>query len=176
MTYSGLHPSWPVHSTNFFFHFLLVALSVSRSTLLGGGRRLAGPHRQIVVNTMGLDLLRFKDGKVDEELICPICSGVLEAPVQAPLCEHTFCYGCIREWLSRGRQNCPVDRQEFTLGQLKPAPRILKNFLSRRVVVRIPTDFFSEQSWRNRIFIWRSSFVSGWRSNANTPTVVAVPW
>ena len=30
---------------------------------------------------MGYDLSRF-DGEVDEELICPICSGVLEDPLQ----------------------------------------------------------------------------------------------
>ena len=30
---------------------------------------------------MGLDVARVS-GEVDEELICPICSGVLEDPVQ----------------------------------------------------------------------------------------------
>lgn len=30
---------------------------------------------------MGYDLARFQ-GDVDEELICPICSGVLEDPLQ----------------------------------------------------------------------------------------------
>lgn len=30
---------------------------------------------------MGFDLLRFQ-GEVDEELICPICAGVLEDPLQ----------------------------------------------------------------------------------------------
>jgi E3 ubiquitin-protein ligase NRDP1 len=30
---------------------------------------------------MGYDLTRF-EGEVDEELICPICSGVLEDPLQ----------------------------------------------------------------------------------------------
>lgn len=30
---------------------------------------------------MGFDLNRFQ-GAVDEELICPICSGVLENPIQ----------------------------------------------------------------------------------------------
>lgn len=33
---------------------------------------------------MGYDLPRF-EGEVDEELICPICSGVLEEPVQVRL-------------------------------------------------------------------------------------------
>lgn len=31
---------------------------------------------------MGYDVTRFQ-GEVDEDLLCPICSGVLEEPVQA---------------------------------------------------------------------------------------------
>jgi hypothetical protein len=31
---------------------------------------------------MGYDVVRFQ-GEVDEDLLCPICSGVLEEPVQA---------------------------------------------------------------------------------------------
>ena len=42
------------------------------------------------VKKMGFDLQRFPNG-VDEELICSICSGVLEDPLQAPTCEHAFC-------------------------------------------------------------------------------------
>ncbi|CAN7999549.1 unnamed protein product, partial [Ixodes pacificus] len=78
---------------------------------------------------MGYDLCRFQ-GDVDEELICPVCSGVLEEPLQAPQCEHAFCQGCIRQWLSR-QQTCPVDRQSITAAQLKPVPRILRNLLAR---------------------------------------------
>ncbi len=33
---------------------------------------------------MGYDINRFQ-GEVDEELICPICSGVLEEPLQVML-------------------------------------------------------------------------------------------
>lgn len=78
---------------------------------------------------MGYDVGRFR-GDVDEELLCPICSGVLEDPLQAPQCEHAFCSGCITEWLSR-QQTCPVDRQTILSSQLKPVPRILRNLLSR---------------------------------------------
>ena len=38
---------------------------------------------------MGLDVIRFRGGVVDEELICPICTGVLEAPLQAPVIESS---------------------------------------------------------------------------------------
>ncbi|XP_022102669.1 E3 ubiquitin-protein ligase NRDP1-like [Acanthaster planci] len=78
---------------------------------------------------MGFEVGRFR-GDVDEELICPICSAVLEDPVQAPECEHAFCSVCIHEWLSRQR-TCPVDRNPISSQQLKPVPRILRNLLSR---------------------------------------------
>lgn len=35
----------------------------------------------VCVSEMGFDLERFQ-GDVDEELVCPICSSVLEDPVQ----------------------------------------------------------------------------------------------
>lgn len=78
---------------------------------------------------MGFEVNRFQ-GEVDEELVCPICSGVLEEPLQAPVCEHAFCRGCITEWISR-QPTCPVDRQAVTSGQLRPVPRILRNLLAR---------------------------------------------
>lgn len=35
---------------------------------------------------MGFEIKRFQgDGDVDEELICPICSGVLEDPLQVSI-------------------------------------------------------------------------------------------
>lgn len=103
---------------------------------------------------MGFDIGRFC-GTVDEELICPICAGVLDDPLQvkiifflisralaifpnsflfiqfqAPTCEHAFCKRCIQEWLNH-QPVCPVDRQCITPIQLRPVPRILKNLLSR---------------------------------------------
>ncbi|XP_031828418.1 E3 ubiquitin-protein ligase NRDP1 elgi isoform X2 [Nomia melanderi] len=78
---------------------------------------------------MGFDLTRFQ-GEVDQELICPICSGVLEDPVQAPECEHTFCRTCITEWIKR-QAICPLDRTPIASEQLRAAPRILRNLLAR---------------------------------------------
>ncbi|GFR03934.1 e3 ubiquitin-protein ligase NRDP1 [Trichonephila clavata] len=73
---------------------------------------------------MGYDIARFQ-GEVDEELICPICSSVLEEPLHAPQCEHAFCKSCINEWLSR-QPSCPVDRQPLTPNDLKPVPQVHK--------------------------------------------------
>ncbi|CAF0734867.1 unnamed protein product [Didymodactylos carnosus] len=78
---------------------------------------------------MGYDVARFPN-EIDGELICAICGGVLQDPLQSPDCEHAFCQICINEWLSRN-QTCPVDRSAIVPGQLKPVPRILKNLLSR---------------------------------------------
>ncbi|XP_054565477.1 E3 ubiquitin-protein ligase NRDP1-like [Eptesicus fuscus] len=84
---------------------------------------------------MGYDVTRFQ-GDVDEDLICPICGGVLEEPVQAPHCEHAFCNACITQWFSQ-QQTCPVDRSAVTVAHLSPVPRIMQNMLSK---LRIACD------------------------------------
>lgn len=81
---------------------------------------------------MGFEVNRFQ-GDVDEELVCPICSGVLEDPLQAPDCEHVFCKACITQWISR-QPTCPVDRQNLTSAQLTQVPRILRNLLARLTI------------------------------------------
>lgn len=78
---------------------------------------------------MGYDINRF-EGDVDEELLCSICSGILENPVQAPECEHAFCSACINEWVQR-QPTCPNDRNPIHPSQLKPVPRITRNLLAR---------------------------------------------
>lgn len=78
---------------------------------------------------MGFEITRF-DEEVDEDLLCPICSGVLEEPLQATQCEHAFCNTCIHDWLER-QSTCPIDRGQLAARQLKPVPRILKNLLAR---------------------------------------------
>jgi len=79
---------------------------------------------------MGYDLALFEDGEIDEELVCPICKGVLEAAMCAPNCEHAFCTDCIKEWLSQ-HQTCPLDRTALEFAQMKSVPRILKNLLGK---------------------------------------------
>ena len=80
---------------------------------------------------MGYDLKRFVDKKLaDSDLICIICSGILQDPVQFLNCEHVFCHDCIKEWINR-QGNCPIDRSPITLAEIKPAPRILKNLINR---------------------------------------------
>ncbi|GAB1302926.1 E3 ubiquitin-protein ligase NRDP1 [Apodemus speciosus] len=78
---------------------------------------------------MGYDVTRFQ-GHIDEDLICPICNGVLEEPVQALHCEHAFCKACISQWFSQ-QQTCPVDHSVVTVAHLRPVPRIMRNMLSK---------------------------------------------
>lgn len=87
---------------------------------------------------MGYDLNRFI-GDVDDEFKCPICCLVLECAVQSPDCEHTFCSSCINEWIAR-QPICPVDRLPLRTVDLKPAPRVLRNFLAK---LDIRCDFAS---------------------------------
>ncbi|XP_055986220.1 E3 ubiquitin-protein ligase NRDP1-like [Sorex fumeus] len=76
---------------------------------------------------MGYDVTRFI-GEVDEDLICPVCSGVLEDPVQVIPCEHSFCKTCITHWFSQ-QHTCPADGTVLTFTQLCPVPRIMQKML-----------------------------------------------
>ncbi|XP_017037313.1 E3 ubiquitin-protein ligase NRDP1 [Drosophila kikkawai] len=78
---------------------------------------------------MGFDLNSIV-GVVDEELVCPICSDVLEDPVQSSGCEHAFCRACIEKWMLE-KQICPVDRSDLLRCHLVPASRLMRNMLSR---------------------------------------------
>ena len=42
--------------------------------------------------------------EVDGELLCSICTGILENPVEIEECEHMFCEGCIRRWMQERNQ------------------------------------------------------------------------
>ena len=79
---------------------------------------------------MGLDKGRIVEkDDIIEELICPICTDVVEHPMQGH-CQHSFCDQCIRKWLSHGKISCPVDRQRLELKELKPT-RLLNQLLSK---------------------------------------------
>ena len=82
---------------------------------------------------MGWNITRFPDkDQIEREgdLICSICTNVLEDPVQTP-CSHVFCKKCIQKWLDTGSNNCPVDRELLTLNLLKPESRITMRRLNR---------------------------------------------
>lgn len=83
---------------------------------------------------MGVDLERFLD--VNPELICSICAGVLEDPVESP-CRHVFCSACISRWLDT-KQSCPNCRKKVRANNLRPALPMIKNIINK---LKIRCDF-----------------------------------
>ena len=82
---------------------------------------------------MGWDIERFVNkAAVMEELMCSICTDVLENPVQTP-CQHNFCNDCIKTWLDDGKLTCPVDRKRLVFKDLKPS-RVLQQLLNSFVI------------------------------------------
>lgn len=68
---------------------------------------------------MGYGVQRFI-GPIDPNLICGICSSVLEDAVLTP-CGHTFCLYCITTWLGRpSTDTCPECRSNVSMEDIKP--------------------------------------------------------
>jgi hypothetical protein len=61
---------------------------------------------------MGLDLEYFiHPERISNQLICPICTQVLDNPVQTPS-EHLFCEDELLEWMTRS-QKCPLTNEKL---------------------------------------------------------------
>ena len=68
---------------------------------------------------MGYSTHRFI-GPVDPNLICGICSAVLEDAVLTP-CGHSFCQQCLDTWLAKpGTSSCPECRSLLMKDEAKP--------------------------------------------------------
>ena len=68
---------------------------------------------------MGYNVARFP-GQVDQNLLCSICSSVLEEAVLTP-CGHSFCDSCLTTWLVRpGAFSCPECRGHVAPGDARP--------------------------------------------------------
>lgn len=69
---------------------------------------------------------------VAEELTCAVCKGTLYKPVASIPCMHTFCAGCVSEWLKHST-NCPECRAEMY--ELRPSHKVgnlVEEFLKTR--------------------------------------------
>ena len=86
---------------------------------------------------MGYDIERFENSEqIDKDLICSICTDVLQDPVYFRQCEHCFCRQCITQSL-KIRKECPLDRNSCKLRDLKPIVRFMKKSLNHlRFVVQ----------------------------------------
>eukprot|EP00899_Mesostigma_viride_P006151 jgi/Mesvir1/15537/Mv03187-RA.1 len=80
--------------------------------------------------SIALDPARvIKPQPVPEDLVCAICTGVLQDPVEGP-CEHIFCRKCLVGWLQRSNNNsCPTCRQPLMPSTIRQAHRVVRNQL-----------------------------------------------
>ena len=60
---------------------------------------------------MGIDQDIFTPTANTEDVVCPICQDVLEAPRRLSGCTHHFCLNCIERWL-QDHDTCPSCRHE----------------------------------------------------------------
>lgn len=72
---------------------------------------------------MGIEVERFLN-YIPNELICSICTDVVDDPRECSDCETSFCKKCIEDWMSRS-QLCP-NRCNITLRQ---SHRIIRSML-----------------------------------------------
>ena len=78
---------------------------------------------------MGLDLELFVyPDRISSQLICPICTVILENPIQTDN-EHLFCEEELLEWLTRSNL-CPVSHTELDPSTIRKPPRIITNMLN----------------------------------------------
>lgn len=67
--------------------------------------------------------------RISNQLICPICTQVLENPVQTPT-EHLFCEDELIEWMARStRPLCPVTNEVLEPDKIRKPSRIILNML-----------------------------------------------
>ncbi|KAG4067423.1 hypothetical protein HA402_009660 [Bradysia odoriphaga] len=78
---------------------------------------------------MGYDVERFVVEEMEDELLCLVCTSVLQDPVETP-CEHFFCKICVSQWLTQNA-SCPVDRKPLRILDLKQPSRLLRNLLAK---------------------------------------------
>jgi hypothetical protein len=78
---------------------------------------------------MGFDLEDFVHSeRISAELICPICHGVVERPVQTPS-EHLFCEDELLEWMLRS-ELCPLTHEPLDPRTITKPGRIITNMLA----------------------------------------------
>lgn len=73
-----------------------------------------------------LDIFVHPD-RISSQLICTICQGVLDRPVQTPS-EHLFCEDELLEWMTRSNL-CPITHRVLDPNSIRKPSRIILNML-----------------------------------------------
>ena len=81
----------------------------------------------------GHDTSRFV-GIVDPNVVCSVCSGVIDDAVLGCPNGHTFCKGCLGAWRSRGHLVCPLCKTNISGWQAVPCLPL--NNMIRALAVR----------------------------------------
>jgi hypothetical protein len=77
---------------------------------------------------MGFELIAFvHPERISSQLICPICTLVLENPVLTEY-EHLYCESCLIEWLLI-KEICPMTHKPLQLKSIRKPGRIITNML-----------------------------------------------
>ena len=83
---------------------------------------------------MGWERNRFLESEsIIEDLICCMCTDVVQDPVQAP-CQHTYCDKCIKNWLARDKGTCPECRTQLSLESLAIPSRMIQKQLGQLTI------------------------------------------
>jgi len=83
------------------------------------------------------------DSGIAPELICPVCTGILDTPIRTP-CSHLFCKACLNEWLARSK-GCPQCRANLVSFNSNSEDRLIKNIVG---VTKVKcTKFAQGCSW-----------------------------
>jgi E3 ubiquitin-protein ligase CHFR len=63
--------------------------------------------------TKAKGIKRIKDDKLKDELTCNICFEIYHKPVSMIPCLHSFCGGCLSDWIKKSKE-CPFCRKVST--------------------------------------------------------------
>ena len=76
---------------------------------------------------MGYDLARFTDA-IDDNLVCAICSGVIDSAVTGCPNGHAFCASCLLKYKERGSKCplCAVDIQRYHATPCLPLQNMIR--------------------------------------------------
>lgn len=78
---------------------------------------------------MGRDVDQYvHPERISSQLICPICTQVLQNPVQTET-EHLFCEDELLEWMTRSNL-CPITKTMLNPSTIKKPSRIIMNMLA----------------------------------------------
>ncbi|WVQ84849.1 hypothetical protein IAT38_007006 [Cryptococcus sp. DSM 104549] len=123
------------------------------------GSRASGRSRKPVEGLKRRDA--FAD-RIEEEITCQVCMGIMVAPHQITPCGHAMCGGCAVMWIyTRANAyepiNCPACRQKIdTRNPLTPA-RNLENMIRMWIENKRTKegDWADQEDWNTRLECWR---------------------